>query len=176
MSSSPMPGSIRQIGYIVKDLDVALASWVQLGVGPWYVLRGIAQRADYRGQPCEVNISIALANSGELQLELIQQHGDTPSIYTEFLAAHGEGFHQLAYWPTDFDGAVANAQQAGWPVVWSSADADQGGVRYAYLAPPAGTATIVELMELNEVSEGLGNFIRDAADGWDGSDPVRPLG
>ena len=37
-----LPGAIRQIGYIVSDIDAALASWVDLGVGPWFVMRGIA--------------------------------------------------------------------------------------------------------------------------------------
>ena len=36
-----LPGPIRQIGYVVTDLDQALASWVDLGVGPWLVIRGL---------------------------------------------------------------------------------------------------------------------------------------
>jgi catechol 2,3-dioxygenase-like lactoylglutathione lyase family enzyme len=173
MPPSPLPGRIRQIGYVVDDLDDALASWVALGVAPWFVLRRIVQKADHRGEPREVTISIALANSGELQLELIQQHGETPSVYTEFLADHGPGFHQLAYWPADFDVALRSVKDAGWPVVWSSAD--DGGVRYAYVEPPSGVATVVEIMELNEVTEGLAKFVREAADDWDGSQPIRPL-
>lgn len=173
MSSSPLPGRIRQIGYVVDDLDDALESWVALGVAPWFVLRRIVQKAHYRGEPHEVTISIALANSGELQLELIQQHGETPSVYTEFLADHGPGFHQLAYWPTDYDATMGAVNDAGWPVVWSSAE--EGGVRYAYVEPPAGVATVVEIMEFTEVTEGLAKFVRDAADNWDGSEPIRPL-
>lgn len=48
-------------------------------------------------------------------------------------------------------------------------------MRYAYVEPPAGVATVVELMEYNDVTQGLAKFVRDAADGWDGSDPIRPL-
>jgi Glyoxalase/Bleomycin resistance protein/Dioxygenase superfamily len=173
MPPSPLPGHIRQVGYVVHDLDTALANWVALGVGPWFVLRRISQRADYRGKLCEVTISIALANSGELQLELIQQHDDQPGIYAEFLSNNGEGFHQLAYWPTDFDAALAAVKEGGWPIVWSSAE--EGGVRYAYVEPPSGVATVIELMEFNEVTAGLAKFVRDAADGWDGSEPVRAL-
>jgi hypothetical protein len=173
MNARPLPGHIRQIGYVVKDLDSALQAWVALGVGPWFVLRQLPQRADYRGRPCEVSCSIALANSGDLQIELIQQHDDTASIFTEFLSAHGEGFHQLAYWPEDFEAALATTQDAGWPVVWSGADAS--GIRYAYVEPPAGSASVVELMELNDVTRGLADFVRQAADGWDGTEPVRAL-
>ncbi len=29
----PLPGPIRQIGYVVRDFDQALATWLELGVG-----------------------------------------------------------------------------------------------------------------------------------------------
>ncbi len=54
MSGPVLPGVIRQIGYIVRDFDQTLEQWVQLGVGPWYVLRGITQSGLYRGEPCTV--------------------------------------------------------------------------------------------------------------------------
>ena len=49
-----LPGAIRQIGYVVSDIDAALAGWVDLGVGPWFVMRDLPIRALYRGEPCEV--------------------------------------------------------------------------------------------------------------------------
>ena len=115
------------------------ASWLDLGVGPFFVMRGIPIRASYRGQRCEVSISMALANSGEMQIELIQQEGDTPSIYTEFLAASGPGYHQLAYWTDDFDATMASVRDAGWAVVWLG-DEDVG-TRFAYVEPPNSPAT-----------------------------------
>jgi hypothetical protein len=36
----PLPGPVRQIGYVVHDFDAAWASWLAAGVGPWYVLWG----------------------------------------------------------------------------------------------------------------------------------------
>ena len=172
---APLPGPIRQIGYVVRDLEKALAEWLALGVGPWFVVREHAQRVTYRGEPCEVIISIALANSGDLQVELIHQHGDTPSIFTEFLDSGREGFHQLAWWPDDFDAAVASAEAAGWPVVWSGGE--ETSTRFAYVEPQAGgPATIFELMELTEVTRGMGTFVHDAAKDWDGTDPIRTVG
>jgi catechol 2,3-dioxygenase-like lactoylglutathione lyase family enzyme len=174
---SILPGPIRQIGYIVEDLDAALESWVALGVGPWFVMHAIPIRASYRGQRCEVTISMALANSGEMQIELIRQADDTPSVYTEFLTAGGPGYHQLAYWADDFDATMASVRDAGWSVVWLG-DEDIG-TRFAYLEPPNGPAhisTVIEIMEDNEITSGMGKFIRDAAVDWDGSDPIRILG
>ncbi len=169
-----LPGPIRQIGYIVDDIDAALAAWVDLGVGPWFVMRGIQIRATYRGQRCATTISMALANSGEMQLELIQQEDDTPSIYTEFLQDHGPGYHQLAYWTEDFETTMASVREAGWPIVWLG-DEDVG-TRFAYVEPPNSPARVIEIMENNEITAGMGKFVRDAAADWDGSDPIRVLG
>jgi Glyoxalase/Bleomycin resistance protein/Dioxygenase superfamily len=173
--TGPLSGPIRQLGYVVRDLEQAMAQWIAMGVGPFYVVRSHEQQVNYRGQSIEVTISIAFANSGDMQIELIHQHGDTPSIFTEFLDAHGEGFHQLAWWVTDFDEAVKSAQAAGWPVVWSGGEDTQ--TRFAYVEPPAGSpATIFELMELTEATEGMGAFFREASKGWDGTDPIRTIG
>src|SRR3954447_25038656 len=73
MSATILPGAVRQNGYVVRDLDVAIASWVAIGVGPWFTLREITQpNSRYRGQPSSPTLSIGFANSGPLQLELIQ--------------------------------------------------------------------------------------------------------
>jgi hypothetical protein len=178
--TAPLPGPIRQVGYVARDLDRAMADWLALGVGPWFVVREYTQQVIYRGKASEVTISIALANSGDLQVELIQQHGDTPSIFTEFLGSGREGFHQFAWWVTDFDAAVTSAEAAGWPVVWcggESGETDNPETRFAYVEPPAGgPATIFEIMELTDVTRGMGVFVRDAAKDWDGSDPIRTVG
>ncbi|MDT5044839.1 MAG: hypothetical protein QOG75_692 [Mycobacterium sp.] len=172
---SVLPGPIRQIGYVVTDLDQALASWVELGVGPWLVIRGLPMRALYRGEPCETTLSLALSNSGELQVELIQQQDDAPSIFTEFLESGGSGYHQLAYWTEDFDATMKAVLDAGWPVVWSGGEGF--GVRFAYVEPPtAAPSTVVEISELTETTRASSKYIRDAAADWDGSDPIREMG
>lgn len=165
-------GPARQIGYVVRDLDATIESFVSMGIGPWFVLRELRLRTLYRGEPCEVVQSMALANSGDLQIELIRQHCDTPSIFTEFLDRHGEGFHQLAWWVEDFDAAVEAGEAAGFPVVWAGAEE---GTSYAYLEPPSGPVTIIEIMKRTEVTEGMAALVRGAAAGWDGTDPVRSL-
>lgn len=170
--SAILPGAIRQIGYVVRDLDTAINDWLAMGVGPWFVMRGLTQHVEYRGEPCSVTLSLAWANSGDMQLELINQTDDTPSIYTEFLAAHGEGFNQLCWWTDDFDATMAAVSAAGWPVVWSGGE-DQGQ-RYAYVQPPTGAA-IAELTARTDALVGMAALVRDAAANWDGTDPVRAL-
>ncbi len=168
-----VPGPVRQMGYVVTDLDQAMAGWLELGVGPWFVMRGMALQADYRGEPCEITLSLAFANSGEMQIELIQQMDASPSIFTEFLASHGPGLHQLAYWATDFAATMDAIERAGWPVVWSGGEGY--GVRFAYVEPPNAPAAVIEISELTEATAANAVFIHDAAAEWDGTNPVRDL-
>ena len=169
-----LEGPIRQVGYIVRDLDAAMRSWCALGVGPWFTIRNIEQKGLYRGEHCSPTLSIAFANSGPMQIELIQQHGDTPSIYREFLEARGEGFHQLAWWVADFDAMMQKATAAGWPIVWSGGGTD--GTKFAYFELDPTISTVVEVTELNDSTRGLAELVASAAHQWDGfTDPVRSL-
>jgi catechol 2,3-dioxygenase-like lactoylglutathione lyase family enzyme len=174
LDGAVLDGAIRQVGYVVRDLDDAIAAWLGLGVGPWYTIREMAQTGSvYRGEPSEPTISIGFTNSGPMQIELIQQHGDTPSIYREFRDAGGDGYHQLAWWTPDFDALMARAEAAGWPVVFSGGT---GGTRYAYFELDQRISTIVEVTELNEMTQGLATMLETATAEWDGvTDPVRSL-
>ena len=171
--NSILPGPIRQIGYVTRNLDASIRDWLTMGVGPWYVMRGLHQDVLYRGEPCSVTLSLAWAHRDEMQIELIQQDDDTPSVFTEFLAEHGEGFNQLCWWADDFDATMAAIADAGWPVVWSGGG--DVGQRFAYAVPPTG-APIAEIAARTDTLVGMAAFIRAASDGWDGTDPVRTLG
>src|ERR1700691_4138731 len=72
-------GKIAQIGYVVRDIDAAMDNWIEHGVGPWfYVDRVQTDYFRYRGADSAMEMSVALANSGDIQIELIQQRNDAP--------------------------------------------------------------------------------------------------
>ncbi len=169
------PGPIRQNAYLVDDLQAAVRPWLRAGIGPWFVLRSLTQTdSEYRGEKTAPVVSIAFANSGDLQIELIEQEDDSPSIYREFTDNGHHGFHHVAFWSEDFDGTVAGAVAAGWPVVHHGTG---GGIaKFAYLDAGGFTSTVVEIMELNEVTTWMTTMVREAARDWDGRDPVRSLG
>jgi len=169
-------GPIRQNGYVVRDIDAALRHWTEvLGVGPFFLIDRVPiENFRYRGEPSPLEVSIALANSGALQIELIQQRNDAPSMYRDFLAAGYEGLQHVAFWPPDLDVALADAEKAGFSIGQSGEIGERG--RFVYLAPEGHPGTV---MELSEVSGAKGRFfehIAGVARGWDGSEPVRPIG
>jgi glyoxalase/bleomycin resistance protein/dioxygenase superfamily protein len=64
----------------------------------------------------DAHISIALANSGDVQLELIQQRCETPSMYRDFLAAGHEGMQHWSSWPENYDEIYQRALATGYTV------------------------------------------------------------
>jgi hypothetical protein len=61
-------GPVRQNGYVVSDIQTAMDHWIKvMGVGPWYYIDRV--KTDYfrhRGRDSGIEMSIALANSGNL--------------------------------------------------------------------------------------------------------------
>jgi hypothetical protein len=170
-SASVFPGRIRQFGFIIPDLEEGMRQWVDLGVAPWLVVRELKMEGCwYRGKPSSPVISIAFSNSGDMQIELIQQHDDTPSIYQEFVTATGGGFNQIAYWVEDVDAVRTAAVAEGWSEVWRNEGGSQ--VQFSYLEHPASPVPIVELSELNDATRSMGDTVREAAAAWRPGQPV----
>src|SRR5512143_2122046 len=126
-------GPIRQNGYVVRDIEQALHHWTTvLGVGPFfYFERAPITEFAYRGVTSPLEVSIALGNSGDLQIELIQQRNDAPSMYRDFLAAGREGLQHVAYWTNDFEADLARCLDAGF-VVGQAGVAGGSNGRFVY--------------------------------------------
>lgn len=169
-------GEIRQNGYVVRDIEKALRHWTEvLGVGPFFYFECVPmQDFRYRGAPSPLEVSIALANSGPLQVELIQQRNDAPSMYRDFLAAGHEGLQHVAYWTERFDDDLARLRARGFEIGQSGCVGGANG-RFVYFDSAGHPGTVVEL---SEVSGAKGRFfahIAEAARRWDGSEPVRRM-
>src|SRR4051812_1156278 len=86
-----------QLGFVVDDLLPAAAHWAEVfGVGPFHVLPPIEQSWVCRGVPSAVNIQVAVAQAGPVQIELIKQHCDRPSPFQHWRRGSVSGFHQLS--------------------------------------------------------------------------------
>ncbi len=166
-------GAITQNGYVVRDIEAAMRHWSDvLGIGPWfYSERAPIEDFQYRGAPSDCVISIALANSGALQIELIEQRNDAPSLYRDFLDAGHEGLQHIAYWTDRFDDALRVADNLGWRLGQSGHVGMPG--RFAYFDTEAHPGTVVELSETNGPKGAMFKRIAAASRDWDGRDPIR---
>lgn len=170
-----LPGGIRQIGYVVEDIERAMWHWVKvMGIGPWFFAERVPIRNyTYRGQAYEIHNAVALANSGALQVELIQPRSDTPSMYREFLKAGGGGLHHVAFWTERFDEDLAAMLAAGFRIEMGGEVGEHG--RFVYFDRAAHLGTVIELSEVVGPKGRLFRLIREAAEHWDGTEPVRPF-
>ncbi len=166
-------GTVRQNGYVVRDIEAALTHWAEvLGVGPWfYFERAPIEDFRYRGEPSDLEVSIALANSGELQIELIQQRNDAPSMYRDFLGAGREGLQHVAAWTEDFDADLERCEKAGYRVGQSGRVGE--GSRFVYFETETHPGTVIELSEISGAKGRFFRHIEECARSWDGSDPIR---
>ena len=169
-------GPVRQNGYVVRDIEMALSHWTEvLGVGPFFYFERVpVEDFRYRGEPSPVEVSIALANSGALQIELIQQRNEAPSMYRDFLAAGREGLQHLACWTDDFDALLSLAAEQGHGVGQSGCIGANG--RFAYLETEAHPGTVMEISEVNGPKGKFFQHIAQVAQDWDGNEPVRKMG
>ena len=168
-------GKVRQNGYVVRDIDAALRHWTEvLGIGPFFYFERVPiEDFRYRGTPSPIEVSIALANSGALQIELIQQRNVAPSMYRDFLAAGREGLQHVAFWTEDFDAELARIEGAGYVVGQAGRIGPNG--RFVYFDTETHPGTVVELSEINGPKGRFFRHIADASLEWDGRDPIRTL-
>ncbi len=160
-----------QLGHVVDDVLDAAASWATtFGIGPFHVLPVVEQRADYGGETRTVRIQVAVAQAGPVQIELIQQHGDTPSIFREWSRNATSAFHQIATLTDDYDGKTAHFKALGYVI---AAESVGGGFRVAYVDTAAEFGFYTEVVEAPASFVDQVRAISETCAHWDGRDPVR---
>lgn len=167
-------GNVCQNGYVVRDIETALKHWTEvLGVGPFYYIDSVpVDHFTYRGKPSDLEMSIALGNFGDLQIELIQQRNDAPSMYREFLEAGHEGLQHMSCWTKTYQQDYDRLTAQGYKVAQEGQIGGEQG-RFVYFDTQTHGGTV---MELSDISGAKGDFfehIRKAAKDWDGRNPVR---
>ena len=166
--------NIRQVGYVTPDLQTSMRFLIEkAGIGPWFVAERVPIRnCTYRGKPIELEMSVALANSGSLQVELIEQLNDVPSIYTEWLSVYPNGDVPQHYssWSERYDDVYAAALRLGFEAVQ---EGRSGYGPFVYFRHPQNPAFVYEVTAFTRPRRRMFEQIADAAAGWDGKDAVR---
>ena len=173
-----LAGIARQNGFIVEDIEAACRHWAKrFGAGPFFVVRHAQLTSfHYKEVESDPDLSIALGNLGELQIELIQQHNNAPSPYLDFAKAKRAGLHHTSAWVNDFDSELARQHARGAEPDCEGQLSD--GMRFVYYGSTAIDGSALEIADLglnNEFAAGF-EFVRQAHIAWDGNEPVRTLG
>ena len=168
-------GPIMQLAYVPRDVDAALAFWTGvMGAGPFFSLPHITYTAArYRGAESQVDFSVLIGYWGDLQIELIRQHCDSPSIYKAWADAGREGLHHVCLLVEDIQRARAAVAEAGLAI---EQEVFLDGGEAIYVDTGGGPGTMVEILQPMPGFEDLCAMMRDTHKNWDGSEPLRTLG
>lgn len=166
-------GPVMQIAFVPEDFDAAIRHWTQtMGVGPFFLIENIQLgEMRYLGEPSDCLFSIAIAYWGDMQVELIRQENDAPSIYR---GQEGGALHHTCVLTDDIQKARRIAEQSGARILVEGNVAPDGAV--LYVDTGGGPGSIVEILQMASGSDGLFAMIKAASVDWDGSDPLRKLG
>lgn len=134
---------IVQYALIVRDVKKTGEYYQSLGFGGMPFDRNISVDRVYRGQPGKFEMYLGWWHWPDVTFEWIEPLVG-PSIYGEYVKAHGEGFHHLAFEVKDMDEAVRLLTSKGAPPSQTGGwDTPSSKGRFAYLdTEPYGGVTI----------------------------------
>jgi len=143
-------GETMQVCVVTRDFRKTMAGLTKTGIGPWRVYTfgpDTVTDLTYRGQPGRYSMKLCIAFSGSMMWEIVQPV-EGPNIYEEFLEAHGEGIHHVAF---DCNGMawnerIAMLESRGFAMIQSGRW--QGKVPYAYFETEGETTTTFETFEI----------------------------
>ena len=164
-----------QFCWLVPDLDAAMAMWTRTaGIGPFFRFDQVAyDKPQYRGKAGgNAKITAAIAQAGDVQIEVVCVHDKQPSIWQEGPIAGTAGFHHAAVYCRDYDSTVAAYEKGGSELIFSGL---MMGFRVGWIDTVRTLGFFVELIDANPVADGVFAQFRNAAKNWDGKDPVRRL-
>ncbi len=166
-------GPVMQMAFVPSDFDAAIRYWTEvMGVGPFFLIENIAlEEMRYLGEPSACVFTLALAYWGDMQVELIRQENDAPSIYRD---VKGGALHHTCILTDDMASARAITASIGARILTEAKVGDDGAV--IYVDTGNGPGSIVEILQPASGSQALFDMIKAASVGWDGSEPVRRLG
>lgn len=169
-------GPIMQLAFCPRDYDAALGHWLRMGAGPFFERNHVAmETVHYRGEPVDIDISLAIGYFGDLQIEIVRQHGVGRSIYSDWLAQGLSGLHHVGVLVDDIAVARDRALSAGCIIVQEAILAANAGA-VIYVDTGGGPGTMMEFLRIGSASQERFAMMREAHRTWDGSDPLRTSG
>lgn len=164
-----------QIAYFVTDIRAAARRMHAIfGAGPFFIIDRIQlARGTHRGRDCPFVHSSAYGQWGAVMMELVQQDSDGDSPFRDMFRPGEEGLHHIATFVPDVRHAIDEYAAQGMPL--AAIAETLTGTEFAFIDA---TDTLGHMIEIYVPTPGLlgfYDFVRAAAQNWDGRDPVRAL-
>lgn len=144
----PFPVKLSQFALVVERLQPVSDYWTRLGFPAMDVTHPPLSELRYHGEPGLFDQKLGWHRHGTVTWEWIEPL-QGPTVYRDFLKAHGEGFHHLAFDVPDIDAAARAWGALGVPIVQSGAWGEKGkpgSGRFAYADTSTVGGVTVELL------------------------------
>lgn len=161
--------------YVVRNLEQACRQFHDLyGIGPFVGgSEALLEQHFYRGQPAQpIHLRGVFAQSGELNIELVEILSDGPCAFTEMFARGSGGLHHAAIFSEDYYRDRDRMIAAGMPLV--SEFTVPFGATICYLDARNTLGHMIELYPENAVIRDMYRQASDAARSWDGRNLIVP--
>ncbi len=141
---------VSQIGIVVPDIGKAVGYYSKLlNIRPWFRSKTKSNDATFKGESFPLELDIALAFSGGVEIELIQMLTDRECIYSDIMKKQGGGLHHIGAMVWGFDQKLEQMKVAGIGVIQSGVIKTVGGAvtKYAYMDTVSTCGIISEIIE-----------------------------
>ncbi len=169
-------GPMEQMGFVVDNFEEPIKHWTEkLNVGPFFILEHLDLKDfHYRGNKSNIDFSVAISFSGDMQIELIKQHCDTSSIYNEYSEIKRGDLHHICRLTPDINNDIKILENQGYKNI-QGGETEDGGIKFAYLDAQENYGSILELAELAEENLVLTEAMKNASKNWDKKDSIMEL-
>lgn len=166
-------GPVMQLAFVPNDFETALLHWTQkMGVGPFFWIKHAdLENTRFLGEKSDLDFGVALSYWGDIQIELIVQHNDAPSIYKTAPYARS-GLHHICVLTDDIAEARSITRKSGAEIVFEADVPGGGAVFYADLEGEEG---LIEMLQTSPGSNDIFDMMKKTALRWNGKDPLRTL-
>ena len=172
-------GPMEQMGFVVDNFEEPIKHWTEkLNVGPFFILEHLDLKDVYyhgkNGEENKIDFSVALAYSGDMQIELIKQHCDTPSIYNEYVSNKKNILHHLCTFTKDIENDIKILESQGYKNIQGGKTMDEG--TFSYLDIDSDFSPILEIAQLSDGANAMFEMIKNASKDWDGKNAIMDIG
>ena len=173
----PQLGEPHHCAYVVDDIEATVNRLVdQLGAGPFFLIENVPLESLLsRGEPAEFVHNSAFGYCGGGAIELMQVLSLAPERVQKGFSGPRPRIHHVAYVlpPTEVADVRSSLDDRGLTEYLSS---QLGGVETTLHSASAALGHDIEIHVESEGLRGFFEMVRAGADGWDGSEPLRPVG
>jgi methylmalonyl-CoA/ethylmalonyl-CoA epimerase len=172
----PQLGEPHHYAYVVEDIEATVKRLVdQLGAGPFFLIENVPlENVLSRGEPAEFVHHSAFGSCGGGAIELMEAISLAPERVEKGFSGPRPRIQHIAYVAptTEVADVRSSLDERGMPEYLSSRLGE------AETTLHDASAVLGHDIEIHGDNEGLRGFfemVRGGAEGWDGSDPLRPV-